>query len=251
MLALSAAEQISYTLIEGSPERPVLVFLHEGLGCTRMWRDFPHQLCQATGLSGLIYDRLGYGRSSPLSKPRSIHYLHAYAQGELPQVVERIIPNRDYFLIGHSDGGSIALIHAADRPARLRGVVTEAAHVFVEEESLTGIRAAVAAFRGGRLRGLARYHGDKTDQVFGAWADTWLSAAFSGWNIEALLPLITCPVLVLQGTEDQYGTMAQVEAIAARVPNARTMLIEGCGHAPHLEQPAIVLALLQEFLTCF
>src|SRR5208283_3544519 len=130
MLTLSESHTIHFELIEGMAEKPFLVFLHDGLGCARMWKDFPERLCRQTGCPGLVYDRLGCGRSSALTEPRTIHYLHDYAQFELKQVLAHLIPDRDYFLIGHSDGGSIGLIFAADRPAGLRGLVTEAAHVF-------------------------------------------------------------------------------------------------------------------------
>eukprot|EP01034_Spumella_vulgaris_P041994 gene41994-52054_t len=182
MLELAEGGQLYYQWIAagdgaavgaGAASQPVLVFLHEGLGCAAMWKDFPARLCAQTGCQGLVFDRLGYGQSSPLRTGRSVHYLHRYALEELPQVLA-LLDGRPYVVLGHSDGGSIALIHAADQPSGLLGVVTEAAHVFVEEVTLAGIREARAAYGAGKLRGLSRYHGDKTDQIFGAWADTWL-----------------------------------------------------------------------------
>ncbi len=240
--------QLYYEAIDGPADRPYLVFLHEGLGCAAMWRDFPQQLCQRTGCPGLLYDRLGYGRSAPFAEPRTIDYLHRAALIELPAVLELLPPGRSYFLIGHSDGGSIALIHGAEKPPLLRGIITEAAHVFVEELTLAGIRGAVAACAAGRLEGLSRYHGDKTGAVFSAWADTWLSPAFRHWNITFLLPSITCPVLAVQGAQDQYGTVAQVDAIAGKAPGAVKTMIEACGHVPHREQAGVVLQLMAEFL---
>ena len=211
ILNLSAETDIYYELIEGDPAKPCLVFLHEGLGCCAMWKDFPAQLCQATGCRGLLYDRHGYGQSSPLAARRQLHYLHDYALCELPQVLAALLPGQDHFLIGHSDGGSIALIYAAQQPPRLRGIITEAAHVFVEGITLDGIRVADAAFGEGKLRALAKYHGDKTETIFKAWSDTWLSYGFQFWNIEYLLPSVECPALVVQGSEDQYGSAAQVD----------------------------------------
>lgn len=240
---------IHYEYIDGPPGRPCLVFLHEGLGCVAMWRDFPALLCQATACAGLVYDRQGYGASSPLTARRGIHYLHDYALQELPLVLAHVLaPGTDYFLIGHSDGGSIALIHAAGQPPRLRGIVTEAAHVFVEPQTLAGIRAADAAYDAGKLRGLQKYHGEQTQTIFKAWSETWQAPGFHAWNIEYLLPSIYCPVLVVQGSDDQYGSPAQVEAITGQALNATPVLVENCGHAPHQEQPQALLALMANFL---
>ena len=248
ILHLHPAHAIHYELIPGDPARPVLVFLHEGLGSCAMWKDFPARLCQATGCRGLLYDRLGYGRSSPLTEQRRLHYVHDYALRELPLVLEHLIPGQEYVVVGHSDGGSIALIHASQQPPLLRAIVTEAAHVFVEDVTLDGIRAADAAFDAGKLRALAKYHGDKTQTIFKAWSETWLSHGFQFWNIEYLLPSITCPALVMQGSDDQYGSAAQVDAIVAQALQAAPAMIEHCGHTPHLEQPQAVLARMQAFL---
>lgn len=246
-MTLRPGADIHYELIDGEPGRPCLVFLHEGLGSTAMWKDFPHRLCAVTGCPGLVYDRRGYGKSSPLDAPRTVHYMHRSALDELPQVLSRLIDGRDYFVIGHSDGGSIGLIHAAERPMRLRGLIAEAAHVFVEDETVAAIAAATAAFDGGKLRGLANYH-DEAERMFKAWSEVWLSDGFKHWNIEYLLPSIECPVLVVQGTEDQYGTIEQVNSIVSRAPDVRTALVPGCGHSPHHERRDVVLALMQEFL---
>ena len=196
-----------------------------------------------------MYDRLGYGKSSPLVKPRALNYLHEYALVELPRVIEQLLPDRDYILIGHSDGGSIALIHGAERPPRLKGIITEAAHVFVEESTLQGIRRAEEDFAQGRMVGLTRYHGDKTEQIFRAWSETWLSPAFAAWNIEDLLPAIEVPLLVIQGRDDQYGTEAQVEAIVTKSAGSATpLLLEDCGHSPHQDMPPLALDLMSCFV---
>lgn len=248
VLDLDTHQKIYYELIDGQAGKPCLVFLHEGLGCTAMWKDFPQRLCEMTGCPGLLYDRLGYGSSDALQHERATDYLHRYAWEELPQVLAHARPQQPYILIGHSDGGSIALLHAAQQPANLLGIVTEAAHVFVETITLDGIRAAEQAYADGKLRGLSKYHGDKTEQIFLAWSRTWLRPAFADWNIEDVLPVITCPALILQGRDDQYGTRRQVDAIVAGIPNARGQLIDDCGHTPHQEQAQAVLALMREFI---
>jgi len=248
-LDLDTRQKIYYELIDGQAGKPCLVFLHEGLGCAAMWKDFPRRLCEMTGCPGVLYDRLGYGSSDALQHERTTHYLHRYAREELPQLLAYTIPHQPYILIGHSDGGSIALLHAAQQPAALRGIVTEAAHVFVETITLDGIRTAEQAYAHGKLRGLSKYHGDKTEQIFLAWSRTWLTPAFADWNIEDVLPAIRCPSLILQGSEDQYGTRRQVDAIVAGISNARGHLIDDCGHTPHQEQAQAVLALMQAFIT--
>ena len=231
-----------YELIRGDEDKPVLVFLHEGLGCAAMWKNFPAALCESTGCQGLIYDRLGYGKSEAFTTPRTIHYLHEAALFELPALIESLIPKRDYILLGHSDGGSIALIHAAAKVNHLCGVVTEAAHVSVEAKALAGIRSAVDAFQRGELRGLKKYHGDKTDDVFYAWADIWQAPSFIHWNIEYLLPAIDVPLLVAQGEFDEYGTEAQVDSIVRQCAGkTEKLLIDNCGHTPHHETSDLVI----------
>ena len=228
---------------------PTLVFLHEGLGSIALWRDFPTRLCTALGLPGLVYDRWGHGQSEPLDRPRDLRYLHDEAERFLPEVLAEGGVTRPV-LIGHSDGGTIALLFAARFPEVPAAVVTEAAHVFVEDLTVAGIQAAGRAFAETDLpTRLARYHGDKTESLFRAWHDRWLAPDFRAWNIEAEIAAVTCPVLVLQGEADQYGTPAQVEAIARGVTGpAETALLPGIGHAPHQEAADQVLALIAEFL---
>lgn len=248
-LTLEKGYHIYYEWVDGDDGKPCLVFLHEGLGCTATWKDFPRSLCRTTGCPGLSYDRIGYGKSSAAQKSRTIHYLHEAALRELPQVLEVLLPDCPYILVGHSDGGSIALIHGSERPPLLEGIVTEAAHVFVEPETIEGIRAAEEAFHRGKLRGLGRYHGDKTDTVFQSWSNTWLSDWFRHWNLEYLLPSILCPVLVVQGRDDQYGTQAQVDTILSKVcGEVRSAVLRDCGHAPHSERTQRVLEIVSEFV---
>lgn len=240
---------LSLIAFSGNETLPALVFLHEGLGCITLWKGFPEKLCNASGCSGLIYDRLGHGRSPANPQPRTIHYLHRHALEELPQMLEEAIPGQPYVLIGHSDGGSIALLHAAERPPLLRGVVTMAAHVLVEAQTVAGIEAAARAFREGRMQGLVRHHGDKDETLFHAWAGTWRSPWFAAWNIEYALPAITCPLLVIQGEDDQYGSKVQVERIVAGAGGPATpVLLPDCGHAPHRDCEEQVIALIRDFL---
>lgn len=240
---------IGYKTISGNADKPYLVFLHEGLGSIDMWKQFPDQLCQSTGCPGLLYDRAGYGKSSPMQKKWSIHYMHDYAFNELPRIILELIPQKPFIIIGHSDGGSIGLIYASEKPENLLGVVTEAAHVFVEPETIIGIRDATEAYRRGKLDGLIKYHGEKTAAVFNAWSDTWLSHGFKFWNLEYLLPSVECPVLAIQGKTDQYGTKKQVDSIVSNTNGpAEKLIIEGCGHAPHHVKGEEVLIHMEAFI---
>jgi pimeloyl-ACP methyl ester carboxylesterase len=240
---------LHYNLIHGGLDRPYLVFLHEGLGCEAMWGGFPELLCDTTGCPGLIYDRLGYGNSSPLNRSRTVHYMHEYALRELPKLLEATIPDTPFILIGHSDGGSISLIYGAARPSLLKGIITEAAHVFVEPETIARIRSADEAWEKGMLKGLTKYHGDKTETIFKAWSTTWLTNWFKYWNIEYLLPSIEVPLLAIQGINDQYGSADQVHSIVSKSSGkAQLEMIENCGHAPHLEAQLVVLELMSSFI---
>lgn len=231
-------------------EAPTLVFLHEGLGSIRQWREFPAALSAATGCGALLYDRHGYGGSDPLPPPyeRPVDFMHIEARTVLPAILDET-GVRQALLVGHSDGGSIALLAAATLDTRIRGVVSEAAHVFVEPESLASIEEAVIAYRAGDLREkLARYHGDTVDSAFYGWANTWLRPEFEAFHIEGYLRAITCPVLAIQGADDAYGTPAQLDMIRAAVGGpVETMLIEDCGHAPHHEASERVLAAMTNF----
>jgi pimeloyl-ACP methyl ester carboxylesterase len=233
-----------------SGERPTLVFLHEGLGSIGQWRDFPLLLGQTTGLPALVYDRWGHGRSEGLSGPREIRYLHDEALRSLPEVLDRIGIEKA-ILIGHSDGGSIAIIFAATWPERVQGVITEAAHVFVEDVTVQGIRQAVRIFETTNLPiRLRAYHGDNTEPMFRGWADIWLAREFRDWNIEEYLPKINSPLLAVQGANDEYGTPAQVEAIVKLAAGrAQGLLIPDCGHIPHHQAKDRVLSEMKRFIT--
>ena len=224
-----------------------LVFLHEGLGSIGQWRDFPRQVAEATGCHALVYDRYGYGRSDVLKEKRvSLGFMHRAALKELPAILSKLkIENP--LLVGHSDGGSIALIHAGKYP--VRGVVTMAAHVFVEDFGLKSIEALARGFETSGLRErLGKYHKDAA-KTFHLWADAWLDPEFRRWNIEEHLPGIDCPVLAIQGEDDQYGTMAQLEAIKQRVSGPCELLrLAECGHAPFRDRPGKVLTAITKFV---
>lgn len=229
---------------------PTLVFLHEGLGSIGQWKAFPQTLAAACGFGALIFDRHGYGGSEPLSPPyeREPDFMHVEAREVLPVVLDRT-GVRDAVLVGHSDGGSIALLAAATLDTRIRGVITEAAHVFVEPESIASIEDAVAAYRVGALRDkLTKYHGDTVDSAFYGWANVWLNPDFEAFHIEGYLRAITCPVLAIQGEDDAYGTPAQLDMIRAAVSGpVETMLLPDCGHAPHAEAPDLVREAMRRF----
>lgn len=249
VLDLAPDHQLFYQSLDGLENRPWLIFLHEGLGSIAQWKNFPERLCQRSDSPALLYDRPGHGRSPARTGPRDPRYLHDLAQDELPRLIAALIPNQDYILVGHSDGGSIALIHAADQPEHLRGLITIAAHVFIEPCSLEGVRKAQTAFAQGRMVGLTRYHGDHTEALFRTWSDAWLSPEFADWSIVDLLPRVTVPVIVLQGRDDPYGSQAQVEAIVAGVTGTATpLLLDDCGHSPHFDFPALLLDLTSCFV---
>ena len=225
----------------GQTPLPTLVFLHDALGSIRQWRDFPRALVAATGHAALVFERHGSGFSGPLTRPRSRDYLVHEAREVLPAVLAACSIERP-LLIGHSDGATIALLYAAAFPDRARALVSIAGHVFVEDLTLQGIRAAQRAYRETDLRErLAKYHGDSVDSLFAGWTDTWLAPGFRDWDITAQLAAIRCPVLVIQGDRDEYGTARQVEAITGGVSGpARAWLVPDCGHAPHLQAPQSV-----------
>ncbi len=248
-IQIDTTHKVYFQTIAGETDLPYLVFLHEGLGCTAMWGKFPEHLCNATGCPALLYDRQGFGLSSPCHRPRTIHYLHHSALYELPAVLDRLLPDSSYLLIGHSDGGTIALMHAAERPPGLLGTITEAAHICVDQKTISGIKSAENAWKEGRLQGLRKFHGDKTETMFRAWSETWLSEWFRLWNIEYLLPSIESPLLVIQGKNDHYGSQDQAKMIAFKSSGAVQMeFVENCDHIPHLEAQSVVLTLMTEFI---
>ncbi len=228
---------LTYRWIGPPPsDAPTLVFLHEGLGSVTQWRDFPDAVAAGTGCGALVYNRRGHGTSDPLEGPRAADFMHDEATGDLPAVLHALGVTRP-ILVGHSDGASIALIYAGSRLGPLEALVLEAPHVFVEDLSVESIARMKTIYDGTDLpTRLARHHGANTERMFRGWNDVWLSPAFRDWNIEPYLSRIDCPVFVLQGEDDEYGTVAQVEAIARQTRDCQTLVLADCGHAPHLDQ---------------
>lgn len=216
--------------------RPTIVFLHDSLGCVTLWRDLPQKLGESTLCNVLVYDRLGYGKSDPMPTwDRPVNYLEQEAYF-LNQLLVKLDVN-EVILFGHSDGGSISLIAAAKYPERIKALICEAAHIFVEEVTLKGIKKAIEDYRTTNLaERLAKYHGDKVDSVFKAWANTWTRADYKEWNIEYLLKDITCPLLFIQGEDDEYGTIRQINGTLDQVRGkTEKQIMPGIGHTPHKE----------------
>jgi len=234
---------------QGLTTNPTLVFLHEGLGCVSLWKDVPRKLSQMTQCNAFVFSRLGYGRSAPCVLPRKINFMHMEALNFLPAVL-KAAGIRDHIIIGHSDGGSIGIVYAgSSRTQGLKGLITEAAHVFCESISLDAIREAKQYYRNYDLKKrLEKYHGRNTETAFWGWNDVWLSPKFIHWNIEKYLKQIQVPMLALQGRQDQYGTPEQLTAIDSRVNTCESRLIEHCQHAPHQDQKELVLGLMAEFI---
>jgi pimeloyl-ACP methyl ester carboxylesterase len=227
----------------GRADAPIAVFLHEGLGSIAMWRDWPQTLCDALGLRGLVYSRPGYGRSTPRAADVkwSVDFMHRQADDVLPALLDTLgvdaAERRRMWLIGHSDGGSIALLYAAAFPDALAGVVVLAPHVTVEPMSIEAIGATRHAYQSSGLREkLARYHED-VDSAFFGWNEIWLDPAFRAWDITDELASIMCPLLAIQGEGDEYASMAQIDMIAQRVVQAKLAKLPGCGHSPHRQMP--------------
>lgn len=231
-------------------QRPMLVFLHDALGCIGTWKDVPGSISERTELPALLYDRYGHGGSEPLKEIREKQYMHLEGESTLPLLLEALGVQEPIIPIGHSDGGSIALLFAAAFPEKVQGLITEAAHVFIEEVTLEGVRKAKEKFRkGGLERALEAYHDVNARPIFHAWADTWLAPFFRDWDITEKLPSIQSPVLAIQGEEDEFGTRAQVDAIVNKVNGPATpFLVPACGHAPHHEAEDIVLSRIEEFI---
>jgi pimeloyl-ACP methyl ester carboxylesterase len=248
--AKAAGRSLAYEWVGEARGETPLVFLHEGLGSIRQWRDFPAQVAAATGCRALVYDRYGYGQSDVLEeRRRSVRFMHDEALVALPELLQTL-NIRNPVLIGHSDGASIALIHAGAGHA-VRGVVAMAPHVFIEPVCLASIRKATQTFESTDLPArLGKYHRDARRTFYG-WADVWLDPDFEGWDIrDEFLPGIACPVLAIQGHDDEYGTMAQLDEIGRRVRGPCELVkLPSCGHAPFRDQAGTVLDRVAQFVT--
>ena len=241
---------IEYTWVGvAAADAPVMVFLHEGLGSVAMWKDFPDTLCQQLNMRGLVYSRPGYGASTPrtIDEHWAVDFLNKQASDILPALLQALNITRPW-LLGHSDGGSIALLFAARFPDALAGAIVIAPHIFVEDISVESIRIAREAYLHQGLREkLARYH-DNVDSAFFGWNDVWLSPAFRAWDITSELNAIRCPLFAIQGKQDEYGTMRQVHGIRHQCPRTEVLELDECGHSPHRDQPARLISSVKNFV---
>jgi pimeloyl-ACP methyl ester carboxylesterase len=244
----AAGHRLEYARIPArDPGGPAIVLLHEGLGSISMWRDFPQRVADATGHEVVVYSRYGYGCSDRLTGGRDVRYMHDEALIALPEVLDALSINRP-ILLGHSDGASIAIIHAGGPCRAVAGLVLMAPHVVVEDISVDSIAAARVAYETSDLRArLARHH-DDVDATFRGWNDIWLDPAFRNWSIEEFLPQIDAPVLVIQGLDDEYGTLDQVERIERAAREVQRLELANCGHSPHRDQPEKVLDAITMFI---
>lgn len=240
---------IHHVFIGDPNSKNLIIFLHEGLGSVAQWKDFPEKVCAKTNAYGMVYDRAGYGKSPGNLTNRQADYLHLAAD-ELDQIITHIAPKGyDIFLYGHSDGGSIALIYVANHPSKIKAVITEAAHVFVEKITTKGVKEARTHFKVGKFERLKKYHAERYEEVFFAWNDIWLNSEFRDWNITELLPNIKVPQLIIQGIDDEYGTLEQVVSIEKQTSGTSTIFTpKNCGHAPHKEKQNETLIRVGEFI---
>jgi pimeloyl-ACP methyl ester carboxylesterase len=240
------------------PQAPLLIFLHEGLGSVAMWKDFPEKLCAAGGFSGLVYSRYGYGHSTPRPASEAWSPLHLQTQAnQLSELLAALGINPEQtepWLFGHSDGGSIALLYAAQNAATTAGIVVLAPHRMVEPVCISAITSAAQAYRSTPLREkLSRFHAD-ADSAFGGWSGMWLNPEFASWNmqdIQAALHHIVCPVLAIQGEEDAYGTMAQIDGIKQVISHTQVLKIPDCGHSPHRDAELLVITQVTQWINSF
>ena len=233
---------------------PLIVFLHEGLGSLSMWKDFPQRLCEAVGCRGLVYSRPGYGRSTPRAAKEGwgLNFMHRQAHEVLPALLQALgidaAADDKPWLLGHSDGGSIALLYAAQHPQNLAGAIVLAPHIRVEDMSVRSIeKARIAYLETDWRQHLARHH-DDADSAFWGWNNIWLHPEFKEWSIEPEIGAIGCPLLAVQGLDDEYGTLAQVRGIAQRATQTELLELPDCGHSPHRDQPAQLMAYVKAFI---
>jgi len=238
---------------EADATLPLLVFLHEGLGSRAMWKDFPARLCAAANCRGLVYSRPGYGRSTPRAADErwQVDFMHKQAYEVLPAVLEALevdTANDPPWLLGHSDGGSIALLYAARHPERTAGLILLSPHIMVEDLSIESIEQVRETYLNTDLKQrLSRYH-DDPDSAFWGWNRIWLAPEFRHWNIESEITTIACPVLALQGLDDEYGTLQQVYGIQRRLPQTQVVELADCGHSPQRDQGEALIEMAVRFV---
>lgn len=243
-------DKLALKRIDNFLDRPTIIFLHDSLGCIELWRDFPQKLAETTKCNILVYDRLGYGKSEPMpTYERPVNYMELEADILNDLLAQQKIDNA--ILFGHSDGATIALLTASKFPEKIKAVIVEAAHIFVEDITLKGIYKAKEAYKSTNLsERLVKYHGNKVDTLFKAWTETWTRNDYRNWNIEHFLPNITCPLLFIQGEADEYGTLEQVEKTVSQVSGkAEKYIVPNVGHTPHKEASKLVLDKATEFIT--
>jgi len=238
-----------WKIAAGSAPKPPIVLLHDSLGCVALWRDFPQDLALATGCSVIAYDRLGFGQSSTHPGVLGPDFVAEEARNGFAQVMEQLALER-FVVLGHSIGGGMGIIIAETYPDRCCALITESAQTFVEDRTIQGIRAARMAFSSGeQMQRLAKYHADKAPWVLGAWVNTWLSPEFSQWHLDAHIPRIQCPILAIHGTQDEYGSTAHPQRLAALATAPVTLVcLPDCGHIPHREHRPVVLKAIRDFL---
>lgn len=247
--------ELAYQFINNhQSSKPLLLFLHEGLGSIGQWKGFPDIVCNQENLDGLVYERYGYGYSTPFFEERKPNYLYKEAEYFLPLFLQKLgLENREIILVGHSDGASIALIYAALFPNNIKAVISMAAHVFVDELSIKGIKEADAIYAADdELKNkLKKYHFNHVDSTFFAWSKMWQTPEFGKFNIENLLPKIKAPILAIQGKQDEYGLPRQVESIVENGANQNNekLFVDDCQHSPHIQAQEIVLDAIQKFIT--
>ncbi len=243
---------IEYRLLPAArPDADLLVFLHEGLGSAALWKGWPEDLCAASGCRGLVFSRYGYGASTPrpASERWPVHFMHDQARHALPAIFEALgLAGERPVFFGHSDGGSIALLYAAMYPERVKAIAVAAPHVFVEDVTIASIEQARETYLKTDLKDkLGRYHRDP-DSAFWGWNDIWLNPEFRAWNIEAFLPDIRCPILAIQGENDQYGSLEQIHRIQRQAPQTRLCVLKDCRHSPHVDQPQATIETVAGFI---
>lgn len=244
-----SVSKINWVTVGDQSSDTTIIFLHEGLGCIKMWKTYPEELCTELGVKGIVYDRAGYGNTPGSLLNRTSNYLHESSE-ELAAFIE-LHKIKNPILYGHSDGGSIALIYAGQHK-NVKTIITEAAHVLNEPQTIIGVKEARPLLEKGKMEGLKKYHGNRYKEVFYAWNDIWLAEEFKNWDITELLPNIEVPQLVIQGEDDQYGTLKQIETIA-RLTSGKTETFapKNCGHAPFKEQQQLVIKKVIEFIRTY
>lgn len=234
-----------------SPDAPLMIFLHEGLGSVQHWQQWPDQLCQQLGYRGLVYSRYAYGHSTP--RPTEEHwqsdYLHTEAQQALPALLKALKVQQPFSVFGHSDGATIALLYAAMPKNLAKNIIILAPHLYAEAEAISGVQQAIHWYEKGDLKSrLSRYHAD-VDSAFWGWAGVWGNEhSLRAWNIEKEIQAIRCPVLTIQGTEDEYATLAQVHDVKKNIPHTELCILEDCRHSPHIDMPETVIKQVKDFL---